>query len=83
MGETVVRAKKLRDFKSNGEAFDQLHSVGIIDDHQYQNIQKLFGFRELALYNYENIDLDIVDSIIRDNLPELERLVAELLKNAK
>jgi len=40
------------------------------------------GFRNIAVHDYQNLNLDIVESIIKNNLDDFRELIKDLLKSA-
>jgi uncharacterized protein YutE (UPF0331/DUF86 family) len=47
------------------EAIDVLHLKGIFDDHIYQQLNKMIGFRNVLVHDYLNLNPAIIQSIVR------------------
>lgn len=49
------------------EAIDVLHLKGIFDDHIYQQLNKMIGFRNVLVHDYLNLNLNlaVIQSIVR------------------
>ena len=51
-----------------GEAFIQLHQLGILTLEQSERMRKAVGFRNIAVHNYEAINWAIVHQVCRHHL---------------
>ena len=49
------------------EAIDILHLKGIFDDHTYQQLNKMIGFRNVLVHDYLNLNPAIIQSIVKQN----------------
>ncbi len=47
------------------EAIDVLHLKGVFDDHIYQQLNKMIGFRNVLVHDYLNLNPAIIQSIVR------------------
>jgi len=54
------------------ENFEFLLRNGIIPDNINDKMKAMVGFRNIAIHNYQTIDLKILKSILTDNLRDLE-----------
>lgn len=52
------------------EAFDMLEHAGVIDAVLAARLRKMVGFRNIAIHEYQGLDLAIVRSIIVDRLDD-------------
>lgn len=68
----VVRTAKLGIPTDSGESFDLLATAAIIDRDLASNLKRMVAFRNIAVHEYEELDIDIVVSVITT---ELDRLV--------
>lgn len=50
-----------------------MHESAIIDNGLRQRLQAMVGFRNIAVRNYQEIDLDIVKHIIQHHLTDFEQ----------
>ena len=62
------------------EAFVLLANAGIIDAELSAALQRMVGFRNLAVHNYRKLDLAIVQSVIEHRLGDFTRFCAVALK---
>ena len=67
----LVASKGLGIPQSSREAFDLVQQAGIIDVHLAQKLKAMVGFRNIAIHNYQAVDLGIVQGIIEKNLADL------------
>ena len=67
----LVASKGLGIPQSSREAFDLLQQAGTIDAHLAQKLKAMVGFRNIAVHNYQTVDLGIVQGIIEKNLADL------------
>ena len=67
----LVASKGLGIPQSSREAFDLVQQAGIIDVHLAQKLKAMVGFRNIAVHNYQVVNLGIVQGIIEKNLADL------------
>lgn len=67
----LVALKGLGIPQSSREAFDLVQQAGIIDSQLAQKLKAMVGFRNIAVHNYQTVDLGIVQGIIEKNLADL------------
>ena len=53
----------------------------IISEQISSSMQNMVGFRNLAVHDYQNLNLDIVEAIINKHLTDFENFAAEIAKN--
>lgn len=58
--------------KTTRESFVILERHEIIDGTLSDNLQKMVGFRNIAVHNYKKLSLEILSEIIRNNLNDFE-----------
>lgn len=83
MAAHIVGAEgwKLPDtFKGN---FQLLYQKSIIDQNLSDRMQKMVGFRNIAIHDYQSIDIDILKSILDKNLIDLETFYITIIKYYK
>ena len=67
----LVASKALGIPQSSREAFDLIQQAGIIDEQLAQKLKAMVGFRNIAVHNYQTVNLEIVQGIIEKNLADL------------
>lgn len=68
-------ADKMRDH------FRFLQEGGVISKELSGKLQKMVGFRNLAVHDYHAMNIDILKSILRDDLGDLEAFYQAVLKH--
>jgi len=76
----IISLKKLGLPQSSRDAFDFLLRNNIIDIETTRKMKSMTGFRNLAVHNYQEINPDIILSIIRNNLNDLVSFKEQILK---
>lgn len=64
----VVRTGKLGIPTDSGESFDLLAAADIIDRGLADNLRRMVGFRNIAVHEYQELDMSIVESVITTEL---------------
>jgi len=62
------------------ENFQILKEAGIIDDELMKKMQAMVGFRNIAVHDYTSIDPEILKSILRENLQDIENFYTTVIK---
>ena len=60
--------------------FTLLQKAGIIDDQLAEKMRKMTGFRNIAVHDYEALDIKILKSILIHRLKDLEYFYGVVLK---
>jgi len=55
-----------------GQSFDLLANHRVIDQSAAKNLKKMVGFRNIAVHQYQEIDANIVQSIVEHHLDDFE-----------
>lgn len=63
------------------EVFSLLHDAGLIDAQLRDRMQRMVGFRNLAVHEYQRIQRAILDSIIRDRLDDFTAFTVAILSS--
>lgn len=77
----IIRVQRLGVPQTSREAFSLLADAGMLDKELATRMQAMVGFRNIAIHEYQKLDLDIVKKIIEDHLVDFERFVAVVLKS--
>ena len=77
----IVKEKMWGIPKSSRESFDILCENQFIPAGLGLTHKKIVGFRNIAVYEYKKLDLQIIESIILNSLKEIEELKTICLKN--
>lgn len=68
LGMHVVSEKKLGLPKASRDAFKFLQEADIIDHRMAKTLMNMVGFRNIAVHDYQTIELDILQAIINQHL---------------
>jgi uncharacterized protein YutE (UPF0331/DUF86 family) len=79
MGNRIVKLKQLGLPQSNRDTFIKLEKNGIISPELSSKMQAMAGFRNLAVHDYGSINLDIVVSIVENNLDDLKKFAETVI----
>lgn len=60
--------------------FKFLNEAGIIDEDLLKKMQSMVGFRNIAVHDYQSINVDILKAILTENLKDLEEFYTAVLK---
>jgi uncharacterized protein YutE (UPF0331/DUF86 family) len=71
LGAYLVKKYKLGIPKSSKEIFEILESRGVIDKNLSMNLQKMTGFRNIAIHEYTKLQTDVIKYIINERLKDL------------
>ena len=66
----LIRMRRLGVPQDTREAFVLLEQAGIIDPHLANRLKKMVGFRNVAIHDYQKLNLDIIRSIIVNHLDD-------------
>lgn len=80
MGAHVVKIKHLGFTERYRDIFDVLAKAELIPEELALSLKKMVGFRNIAIHEYQIINMDIVSNIIENKLSEIERYKTLLLQ---
>jgi uncharacterized protein YutE (UPF0331/DUF86 family) len=76
----VISERKLGLPKTSREAFRLLEESRIIDQRLAKALMNMVGFRNVAVHDYQNIDLGILQAIIEKHLEDFREYTRVILK---
>lgn len=79
VGQVLLRALSLGRPATNRDIFTALQRAGVIDAEMSRVLSAMVGFRNLAVHQYEDLDVDILASIVERDLLTLRRFVGVAL----
>ena len=62
------------------ESFDTLQKLGMIDKSIAIKLKKSIGFRNIAVHNYGELDLDLTYKIAKEHLGDFKDYIRQILK---
>jgi uncharacterized protein YutE (UPF0331/DUF86 family) len=66
----LVRRHRLGIPQETREAFDLLHTGGLLDASLSERLKRMVGFRNVAIHEYQKLNLEIVQAIVRERLDD-------------
>lgn len=71
----IVSDRKLGIPQNSRDAFEVLNDNGIIDDAMLEKLKKMIGFRNIAVHNYQKLNLDILQKVIENHLEDFQEFI--------
>jgi uncharacterized protein YutE (UPF0331/DUF86 family) len=81
-GQHVIRRERLGIPQSSRDVFRLLAEGGWIDAALSATLQKMVGFRNIAVHDYQTLQLPITVAVIRDHLDDFLAFTREMLRRA-
>jgi uncharacterized protein YutE (UPF0331/DUF86 family) len=78
----LVRIHKLGIPNESRQAFELLARAGKLDASLERKLIGMIGFRNVAVHNYQELDMAILRGILAERLVDLRTFAALLIKNA-
>lgn len=75
----IVSVKNLGVPQSKKGVFTILEENKIIDSNMAKNMRGMLGFRNIAVHEYQELDLDVIKSIIENHLQDIIEFAREML----
>lgn len=76
----IISVKNIGIPQSKKGAFTVLEENNIITPEMAKNMRGMLGFRNIAVHEYQELDLSIIQSIIENHLQDLLDFAREMLK---
>jgi len=76
----IVSKQKLGIPQNSRDAFEVLNVNGIINDSLLNKIKGMIGFRNIAVHNYQKLNLEVLEKVIENHLGDFEEFVATVNK---
>jgi uncharacterized protein YutE (UPF0331/DUF86 family) len=77
----VARKRKLGVPQDSREAFDLLRTHGLLGEPLAHAMKRMVGFRNIAIHEYDKLNLDIVKSIIVTKLDDILLFGEQLIRS--
>ncbi len=78
----MVRLHTLGIPRDSRQAFTMLVNANILDQQLGKHLEAMVGFRNIAVHNYTEIDMDIVRNILNERLPDMKIFAQFLIKQS-
>jgi uncharacterized protein YutE (UPF0331/DUF86 family) len=77
----VIRKKKLGVPQTSKDTFQILEDNGIISKNLSSRLQGMVGFRNIAVHDYQDLNLAIVEKVVVDYIYDGLKLCKEITRN--
>lgn len=67
----IIKSDKMGIPASSGESFELLEQKGVIDSSLAERLKKMVHFRNTVVHHYQEIDMEIVKSVLVEGLDDL------------
>lgn len=71
MANHLVAARKLGWPRTSAESFDLLERAGLVSAAMAGQMKAMVGLRNVVVHQYQDLDLDLVTSVVREHLGDL------------
>jgi uncharacterized protein YutE (UPF0331/DUF86 family) len=78
----VVAEQKLGVPQKSREAFDLLQEHRLIESKMMASLQAMVGFRNIAVHDYQRVNLEIVKHIVEHDIYVLQKFAEVMLKQS-
>lgn len=76
----IVRLHALGITRDSRQAFTMLVKAGVLDSTLGKRLEAMVGFRNIAIHNYTEINIDIVRSMLNERLVVMKLFFKLLIK---
>ena len=76
----IVAQERLGLPQTSRDAFDILESSSIIDEEIAKRLKAMVGFRNIAVHDYQTINLTILEQIVEKHLEDFTDFTKQILK---
>ncbi|MFJ7978028.1 DUF86 domain-containing protein [Peribacillus sp. NPDC096379] len=76
----IVSEQRLGLPQSSRDAFDMLQSHSIIDEGIAKRLKAMVGFRNIAVHDYQTLNIDILKQIVDNHLSDFTDYTKQILK---
>lgn len=78
LANIVIRTKKLGIPQSSRDSFKILNANNIIDESLTKNLQNMVSLRNIAVHDYQELNLDIVQYVVEQRLNDFDLFIASV-----
>ncbi|MBP2242012.1 uncharacterized protein YutE (UPF0331/DUF86 family) [Cytobacillus eiseniae] len=79
----LVSKHKLGVPKASREGFKLLQEAGLIDDALAKTLMNMVGFRNIAIHDYQTLNLDILQAILDNHISDFKEFAKVILQLEK
>lgn len=77
----IISERKFGIPQNSRDAFEILFNNKIIDENLMRKLKSMVGFRNIAVHDYQTVNLDIVKAVIENHIDDLKKFSSSILKN--
>lgn len=74
----IVSDERLGEPETNRELFDLLARAGFVSVNLASSLRNMAGFRNVIVHGYQDVDLAVVEDVLRNHLDDLLAFVAAI-----
>lgn len=78
----LVSAKKLGLPQSSRDALEILNKEGILNDNLTIRMKSMVGFKNIAVHDYQKLNLDVIKNIIEINLVDFDNFLDAIINKS-
>ena len=78
LANIVIRAKKLGIPQSSRDSFKILNANDVIDESLTKNLQNMVSLRNIAVHDYQELNLDIVQYVVEQRLNDFDLFITSV-----
>ncbi len=78
----IVKERKLGVPKTSRDGFNLLQEAKLIDANLANSLMNMVGFRNIAVHDYQALDLNILEAILEKHIDDFKRLT-KIIVNLK
>ncbi len=79
IGNYIIAKNQYETPKTSRDVFEIIAKQGIISQELSFMLQRMVGFRNLAVHDYHELDINILKSIIQNHLKDFENYETQIL----
>ena len=73
-----VKKNELGIPQSSRDSFQLMQTSGLLSADVSSNLKKMIGLRNIAVHDYQELNIDIVESVVNNHLVDFERFIDEI-----
>ena len=78
----IARSERLGVPQSSRDGFALLETAGILPKDLSENLQRMVGFRNVVIHEYQKLDIEVLHHIVEKRLSDFQRYGAILIKRS-
>lgn len=76
----IIKKRKLGIPQTSRESFELLYTANIIDQTLATKMKHMVGFRNVAVHEYQTLNLDVLESIIENHLHDFREFSSTIIR---